>query len=681
MGVLNAVTRFLIAEDGQRPLVKKNHESSRSGIFLAGDLAGTPTLKTSIKDGYQALRSAEQWLKTKTQSSEDIDVVICGSGPAGLAAALEAKIKGLKYVVLEKNAFANTIKSFPLGKKIWARSEQVNLESALWLDNCTREELLEKWSILAKEENLTIEYGQELKGVLETKTGFKIQTTSGTEFSCGAIIIATGKRGNPRKLNIPGEDLDHVKHLLLDPHGYQEKDVMVVGGGNSAVEAANTLAANNARVSISYRQDSFFRVTPENKKEIEANIQKGSIKAYYKTSPTFISDTHVTLHSGKDSFQITSKQVFVLVGAEPPKALLNRVGVRFENQWSARRVLGLLSVTALVWMFYAFFKWGGGDSLNEFPFSLLGKSWEVLPSWLVPGIVKGALYTALVIVFGIPALKRWRRYPRIKNYQTAHFLVIFFSQAFLLFIIPEFIISIIDPGNYWRFYGIILPFPLLYEIFFYSPPVLWLILCAVAAFVVIPIFVYWHGKRFCSWVCGCGCLAETMGDPFRHYAPKGNGSRRIEKPVMRVILVLAVVSALAYFLLQGGKGPGPWYVKTYVYMVDFWLASVIGVGTYFFFGGRIWCRYLCPLAHYMRVLSAWYSKFRIKPAERCIGCGECSRYCQMGIEVMKFALKGESVNNKNSSCIGCGVCVSVCPMDNLTMGKKFPNEENYIKEK
>ncbi len=663
----------------QRPLVKKNHESARPGVYIAGDLAGMPTLKTSIRDGYSAAKAAAAKLQDKKKSEWDFDLVICGSGPAGIAAAMEAKNKSLSYIILEKDKFANTVESFPVGKKIWARNEKLVLQSKLWIDNCTKEELVDKWRQQAQDEELNIKYGQELTGTFLKGNTHVVETKSGDSYKCGALILTIGKRGNPRKLKIPGENSDCVKHALLDPHSYAGKDVMVIGGGNSAVEAANALAANSAKVSISYRQEAFFRVTPENRQEIEANINAGIISAYYNTTPESISETEVTLKTNDGFTKVPASHIFVLAGAQPPRALLSKAGVTFENEWGTGRALKLLAVTGIVWLCYAFFKWGGADSLKEFPFSILGKSWEVLPHWLKPGIAKGFIYTALVLGFGIPALRRWRSYPRIKNYQTAHFLVVMFSQAFLLFIIPEFIISNFDPNHYWRFYGIILPFPLLYEAFFYSPPLIWLALCALATFVIIPIVVYWHGKRFCSWVCGCGCLAETMGDKFRHYAPRGEDSRRIEKPVMWVILALAVVTALAYFLFHGGKGAGPWYIKTYVYIVDFWLASAIGVGTYFFFGGRIWCRYLCPLAHYMRVLSAWYSKFRIKPADRCIACGECSRYCQMGIDVMKFALKGESVNNRNSSCIGCGICVSVCPMDNLTMGKKFPNEESYLK--
>jgi ferredoxin-type protein NapH len=278
-------------------------------------------------------------------------------------------------------------------------------------------------------------------------------------------------------------------------------------------------------------------------------------------------------------------------------------------------------------------------------------------------------------VFGIPAMLRWRKVGRHKKYQTARYITMFISQVFLLFVFPEFILTLITP-NAWRFYGVMMPFPLVYETFFYQPSLFWIIACATAMLVILPIFIYWHGKRLCSWICGCGCLAETVGDRFRHYAPQGNNSRKIENYLLWLVLIWAFLSAAAYILLDGATGTKPIYVTAYLLIIDFILASVIGVSFYFFFGNRIWCRYFCPLAHYMRLLSSIYSKFRIKPADRCIACGECSRYCQMGIDVMQFALKEEEINNKNSSCIGCDICVSVCPMDNLTSGKAFPNAKN-----
>ncbi len=620
------------------------------------------------------MRSAIVWKGKKAIPGDfDCDVVVCGAGAAGLAAALEGKRQGVATIVLEKGKVANTVVDFPALKKIYAQPQELSIDSPLWIEDCSKEELLEHWQELIEKEQLDIRTGKELIGISDLKGGgFSVRNIDSSVYSCRAVVLAVGRRGNPRKLGVPGEDLSHVHHLLLDPRGYQDKKVLVVGGGNSAVEAANALEGNGAHVTVSNRRDGFYRASQENQAQIKRNIDSRKLVVHYNSTIPRLTPTEATIKSAKAESKEPFDNVFVLIGAEPPLKLLDKLNVAIEMTWGPSR-FGLLLISILgVWMMYAFSKWSDGSSLREFPFGLLGKSWEVLPSWINPGVAKGLIYTLLVIGFGIPALGRWRKKTYGGSYQTWRFISIFASQGFFLFIFPEFILKSFDPVNYWRMYGILMPFPLLYEIFFYHPTVVWIVICALIAFVGLPILVRFHGKRLCSWVCGCGCLAETLGDGFRQCAPKGEASCKIEAPIMRIILAWAVVSTFLYLVLQGGSGNQPFYVKTYIYIVDFWLASVIGVSLYFFFGARIWCRYFCPLAHYMRLLSAWFGGFRVKPSDRCIACGECTRYCQMGIDVMKFALQRVPVDNRNSSCIGCDICVSSCPMGNLTTGESFP---------
>ena len=199
------------------------------------------------------------------------------------------------------------------------------------------------------------------------------------------------------------------------------------------------------------------------------------------------------------------------------------------------------------------------------------------------------------------------------------------------------------------------------------------------AFGIIPLMVVWHGKRYCSWICGCGGLAETLGDRWRHLAPKGKTSLRWEKMNLLVFAAAVVITAmmLGRDVVEAFNKPAQQGIHIYRIVADIWLVGILPLTLYPFLGGKIWCRYWCPLAKMMEFFSRAYerlgiSRYRIASNEKCIACGECTRNCLVGIDVMRFALKQESITNANSSCIGCGICVTVCPMDVLSFGLAPP---------
>jgi polyferredoxin len=253
-------------------------------------------------------------------------------------------------------------------------------------------------------------------------------------------------------------------------------------------------------------------------------------------------------------------------------------------------------------------------------------------------------------------------------------------QWVFFFLLPEFLfqwasryegVAKLLGNESWRSYGLVYAWPLFFYTFFNDPAIIWVIWGAVLAFVLIPILVIWHGKRYCSWICGCGGLAETLGDRWRHLAPKGKTSIRLEMMNLVVLvaaaaITLGVLTKDAFAFLARPSLAG---VEFYHVAVDTWLVAILPVTLYPFLGGKIWCRYWCPLAKMMHILSGLYGKFRITANDKCIACGECSRYCQVGIPVMQYALKQETLDNKTSSCIGCGICVTVCPMDTLSFGQ------------
>ena len=304
------------------------------------------------------------------------------------------------------------------------------------------------------------------------------------------------------------------------------------------------------------------------------------------------------------------------------------------------------------------------------------------------------MYTVMMTFFGIQALKRWGL-DRKDRLQVWRFVSLLSFQWVFFFLIPEFLFQWAikyqwlgelakDPvfaEQAWRSYGIVYSWPLFFYTFFYNPHMIWVVWGVFLTFVLIPIFVLFNGKRYCSWICGCGGLAETFGDRWRHLAPKGKTAVKWEWMNAAVLLFAFVVTAA--MLARDAWGlfsqAAPVSLTIYRLSVDVWLVGILPVTLYPFFGGKVWCRYWCPLAKLMGIMSKFYTKvgisrFHIVANDKCIACNECSRNCQVGIDVMSFALKQETLDNGSSSCIGCGICVTVCPMDVLSYAAKAQSQ-------
>ena len=292
-----------------------------------------------------------------------------------------------------------------------------------------------------------------------------------------------------------------------------------------------------------------------------------------------------------------------------------------------------------------------------------------------PGFWYSAMYTAVMVVFGVQAARRWGKRSRYQRWRYASLLSF---QVIFFFLIPNFVVPFVGTPEMrteaWRSYGLFYAWPLFIYTFFTHAKV-WLIWGAVLAFVLIPVFARYFGKAYCTWVCGCGGLAETLGDRWRHLAPKGQRAQAWEK-MNYFVLVWAVLITVAYWinLKVFDLNTGEFLTandlqQQYYLIVDWLLVGVIPIAVYPILGGKIWCRYWCPLAIYMEVISRWFSDLVIKSNDKCISCGECTRYCQVGIDVMSFAQKQEAFSNRNTSCIQCGICIAVCPVAVLSFAR------------
>ncbi|MDP6934472.1 MAG: NAD(P)-binding domain-containing protein, partial [Myxococcota bacterium] len=491
-----------------------------------------------------------------------------------------------------------------------------------------------------------------------------------------------GRRAAIRRLDVPGEELDKVAYTLRDPADHAGQRLLVVGGGDSAVESALACAEAGAHVTLSYRSNELVRPRQANRERIQEAAAHGRLDLLLGSRPVHIHQDRVTLQVGDQTRELPNDTVLVQIGTRLPRAFLRKMGIRMAGEMDALRAAWVLFFALLTYLFYVlktgrdFFPFGEGHPLATVPALLQA---DLGFRSVDAGFWGTVVYSLLITVFGV---RGYLRYPSPD--QKRRYLSLIGFQLIFLFGIPELLAPLVIDRP-WKMYALSVPWPLSVWSLVDAPAwadgdtvtaLLWLGLGAFSAFVLIPLYVRHNGERFCSWMCGCGGLAETLGDFWRHMAPRGKTARQAEV-FGRIILVLAVpVTALLLMDAWGFIQSGALYDTRafashwYGLMVDFWLACVVGVAMYPYLGNRVWCRFFCPLRAWMEIISKRISKIAIHSNHRCIGCGECSRYCQMGIDVQRFAQQQQSFHNGNSACIHCGICVQVCPMDVLEVGER-----------
>lgn len=297
----------------------------------------------------------------------------------------------------------------------------------------------------------------------------------------------------------------------------------------------------------------------------------------------------------------------------------------------------------------------------------------------------GLLYTVFVIIMGVRFMVNYRN----SRYHLTRTVSVMFFQLVFAFMLPNLMVMFnypyMDLKNIW---------PLNYT-FFYEYRIegflnagaigmtmfLWGIILIIAG---VPLITFFWGKRwYCSWVCGCGGLAETAGDPFRHQSNKSLKAWQFERVSVHSVLLLAIgmTAVVLYSYLSGDDqvlGLKSYNVqKFYGFLVGSVLAGVVGTGFYPIFGNRVWCRFFCPLAAYIGIIQRFKSRFRITTnGGQCISCGNCSKYCEMGIDVRFYAQKGQNI--VRASCVGCGICSAVCPRGVLRLENR--DTKNRVKK-
>jgi thioredoxin reductase (NADPH) len=313
------------------PVVSSQFESNVPGLYIAGELGGMGLIANAVEQGRQAMDAIARHEKIGTL--DVFDVVIVGGGPAGIAATLAAKEKQLRYLTFEQDSFGGTVARYPRGKLVMTRTAHLPLYGKVRLRRVRKERLLALWQKVVQETGVEIQNGVKVERITREPFGFEVTTSNGI-CRTATVLLATGRRGSPRRLGVPGEELSKVVYSLDDTAQYQGQRVLVVGGGDSALEAAVAVSRQSGtQVTLSYRGSSFDRAKPANRRRIEDAMRTGTLKVLFHSQVRSIHVDQVILDNSGQQQSVRNDAVIVCAGGVLPTAFLAEIGVLVETKY------------------------------------------------------------------------------------------------------------------------------------------------------------------------------------------------------------------------------------------------------------------------------------------------------------------------------------------------------------
>ena len=311
------------------PILNEHFETSVRNLFIVGELGGMGLIKNAITQG----RKVSEYIASRPRSSDGAyDVVVVGAGPAGLAAGLTAKEHRLKYLILEQGDAGGTILQYPRRKIVMTSPVDLPLWGKLKLTETSKESLLELWQQVLTKTQLTVNTGEKALDIRTSEGRFLVTTPAG-EYAAQHVVLALGRRGTPRKLGVPGEELGKVTYRLIDAETYRNCDVLVVGGGDSAVEAAVGLALHGTnRVTLSYRKSEFTRLKDRNAKHLEEYRKRNAVTILLNSNVKGIGEKDVRIETAEGISVVPNDYVFIFAGGEMPFEFLKKTGIKFQEQ-------------------------------------------------------------------------------------------------------------------------------------------------------------------------------------------------------------------------------------------------------------------------------------------------------------------------------------------------------------
>jgi thioredoxin reductase/ferredoxin len=310
------------------PYVKPDFETNVPGIFIAGELGGMGLIRKAAEQGKQAIAT----IARRGRGGMDYDVVIIGAGPAGIAGGLAAIEKKMRYALLEQEeSLGGAVYHYPRNKIAMTAPLDLPLIGKVRFSEVSKEKLLEFWHGVIHRTRLRVRVGEQMERIERSGDGFVVSTQH-RSYRCGAVLLAIGRRGTPRKLEVPGEELSKVVYRLIDPEQYRDQHVLVVGGGDSAVEAALACAEHSPHVALSYRGAAFSRIKQKNRQALDSAVAGGRLKLLLNSNVQAIESDSVALDLNGRKLRLRNEAVIVSAGGILPFDLLKSIGIDFETK-------------------------------------------------------------------------------------------------------------------------------------------------------------------------------------------------------------------------------------------------------------------------------------------------------------------------------------------------------------
>jgi thioredoxin reductase/NAD-dependent dihydropyrimidine dehydrogenase PreA subunit len=312
------------------PVLTPSFETTVPGIFIAGELGGMGLIRNALEQGRQAVES----IRGRGKASGDmLDLLIVGAGPAGFAASLTAMSHGMRFATIEQESLGGCVFQYPRGKLVMTAPATVPLVGKINFRQTSKEALLEFWKEAERKTGVKINYKERVEDITRESSGFLVKTSK-AQYRTRFVLLAIGRRGTPRKLNVPGEELPKVVYRLIDPEQYAGQRVLVVGGGDSALEAAASVAeSGSGGVVLSYRGDAFDRAKARNRDRVQAAADSGTLQVLLKSNIKQIESEQVAIEHAGQMMSVRNDAVIVSAGGVLPSDFLRRVGISVETKY------------------------------------------------------------------------------------------------------------------------------------------------------------------------------------------------------------------------------------------------------------------------------------------------------------------------------------------------------------